>query len=82
VDLRLMGGVQRSVSAEREAIARRAAALDALSPLSVLARGFVTCESGGKRLFSIKQVSGGDKVDINFADGSAEAEIFKTACSR
>ncbi|MCL1940440.1 MAG: exodeoxyribonuclease VII large subunit, partial [Synergistaceae bacterium] len=74
-ELRLRGGVQRPLSAENEAMARRAAALDALSPLSVLARGFVTCESDKKRLFSVKQLSAGDAVDINFADGRAEAEI-------
>jgi exodeoxyribonuclease VII large subunit len=76
--LRLINGIQAPLSAEREAMARRAAALDALSPLSVLARGFVTCEANGKRLLSIKQVSSGDKVDINFADGRAEAKVTAT----
>ena len=75
-ELRLLSGVRVPLSAEREAMARRAAALDALSPLSVLARGFVTCESDGRRLSSVKQVSEGDKVEINFADGRAEAEII------
>ena len=73
--LRLIYGIQKHLSAEKEAMARRAAALDVLSPLSVLARGFVTCESDGKRLISIKQVSNGDKVDIFFADGCAEANV-------
>ena len=76
-ELRLLGGVQKTISAEREAMARRAAALDALSPLSVLARGYITCESGGKRLSSVKQISEGDIVGINFADGRAEAEIIR-----
>ena len=76
-ELRLLGSAQRFLAAGREAMARRAAALDALSPLSVLARGFVTCESGGERLYSINQVSKGDLVGINFADGHAEAEIIK-----
>ena len=73
--LRLQSGIQSPLSTEKEAMARRAAALDALSPLSVLARGYVTCESDGVRLFSIKQVTAGDKVDINFSDGRAEAKI-------
>ncbi|MCL1875830.1 MAG: exodeoxyribonuclease VII large subunit [Synergistaceae bacterium] len=73
--LRLINGIEAPLSAEREAMARRAAALDALSPLSVLARGFVTCESNGARLLSIQQVTAGDAVDINFTDGRAEAKI-------
>jgi len=76
-ELRLLGGIKSSLFSGREAMTRRAAALDALSPLSVLARGYVTCELDGKRLFSVKQVSRGDKVAINFADGRAEAEIFQ-----
>jgi exodeoxyribonuclease VII large subunit len=79
---RLLSGIQKPLSAEKEALAHRTAALDALSPLSVLARGFVTCESNGIRLSSIKQVFDGDKVDINFSDGRAEAKITALIPSR
>ena len=77
-ELRLLSGIRAPLSAEREAMAHRAAALEALSPLSVLARGFVTCELDCIRLFSVKQLSKGDIVNINFADGHAEAEIVAT----
>ena len=76
--LRLHSGIQTPLATEKEAMARRAAALDALSPLSVLTRGYVTCESDGKRLYSIKQVSTGDNVDINFMDGCIKANITET----
>lgn len=75
---RLIAGIESPLSTEREAMARRAAALDALSPLSVLARGFVTCESDGVRLHSIRQVSEGDKVCINFSDGRAAARVISS----
>ena len=74
-ELRLLSGIRVPLSAQREAMAKRAASLDALSPLAVLSRGFVTCESDDERLYSVKQLSVDDKVNINFADGHAEAKI-------
>ena len=59
----------------------RAAAgrLEAINPLSVLARGYsVTRAEDGKILNSVKALSVGDKVNILFADGEADAQIIKT----
>jgi exodeoxyribonuclease VII large subunit len=59
----------------RRATAERAAKLDALSPLAVLARGFVTCEKDGKRVRARKELAVGDRVEIHFPDGTAGAVV-------
>jgi exodeoxyribonuclease VII large subunit len=59
----------------RRALAERAARLDALSPLAVLVRGFVTCERSGERARSICDLSVGDRVEVRFADGTAGAVV-------
>lgn len=52
------------------------AALDALSPLSVLARGFISCEDeGGRPVISGTALHRGDGVHLCFADGKVGAEI-------
>ncbi|MDR2179905.1 MAG: exodeoxyribonuclease VII large subunit [Synergistaceae bacterium] len=61
----------------RKALAVRAASLEALSPLAVMARGFVTCEREGERLRSAQSVSKGERVKICFPDGGVEAKVEK-----
>ncbi|GHV36579.1 exodeoxyribonuclease 7 large subunit [Synergistales bacterium] len=51
------------------ALAVRAAYLDALSPLSALSRGFAVCETGGKRVAEVKNLSLGEHIEIRFVDG-------------
>ncbi|HEX8734066.1 MAG TPA: exodeoxyribonuclease VII large subunit [Pyrinomonadaceae bacterium] len=55
------------------------AALDALSPLSVLKRGFSIVETGaGEILRDAAQVKIKDKLKIRLANGKLEAEVLKT----
>jgi exodeoxyribonuclease VII large subunit len=61
----------------REALAVRAASLDALSPLAVLTRGFAVCERGGERIRSVNSLSPRTRVTIRFSDGAAETKVEK-----
>jgi exodeoxyribonuclease VII large subunit len=61
----------------RRALAVRAASLEALSPLAVMARGFVTCERDGQRIRSAQALSKGERVKICFPDGGVEAKVEK-----
>lgn len=49
--------------------------LDSLSPLKVLARGFSIAKKDENIIVNSKNLSVGDSVSIQFADGSAKAEI-------
>ena len=64
-------------SSERLGIAM--ASLDALSPLSVLNRGYsITQKSGGEVVSDAKQVVVGEKLDIRVAKGKFVAEVRST----
>jgi len=64
-------------NAARGALDVRAASLNALSPLAVMARGFASCEMGGKRVRSARALSEGDCVQVRFSDGGIEAKVAK-----
>lgn len=54
--------------------------LDNLSPLKVMARGFTVAQKQGKTVNSVKYLNVGDKLELTFLDGKANAtitEIFK-----
>lgn len=54
--------------------------LEALSPLAVLKRGYAVVKKipEGISVSSIKDIKGGDSVELSLSDGLAEAEIRKT----
>lgn len=68
---------EKVVSCEDANLRSRAAALDALSPLSVLARGFITCEARGARISSVGQIAENERVSLHFLDGMADAKILR-----
>jgi exodeoxyribonuclease VII large subunit len=74
---RLASAMELRLAEAQKALAVRAASLDALSPLAVLARGFVTCERDGERIRSAHVLSKGDRVKIRFSDGGVEAGVKK-----
>lgn len=51
--------------------------LEALSPLKVLARGYSIIKSDEKIITDVNDVSVGDKIFLQFAKGSAKAEIIE-----
>jgi exodeoxyribonuclease VII large subunit len=55
------------------------ASLDALSPLSVLGRGFsITENERGDILRDAKQVKKGDQLKIRLANGKLKTEVLET----
>ncbi len=69
----LVGMVQTSLQRLDKAQAR----LEALSPLSVLKRGYAVVRKlpGEKIVRSVKEIANGDRTRLDFADGRALAEI-------
>jgi len=62
---RLVSAMQRKVFVSRERYARLAAALDAMSPLKVLGRGYaIPRREDGKIIKTLKDVKSGDKVIV------------------
>ena len=55
-----------------------AASLDALSPLKVLARGYVIAgDREGKPVTSVSQLQPGDRISLRMKDGLAECKVEK-----
>ncbi len=55
---------------------RLAAALDAMSPLKVLSRGYaIASDDKGKVIKSIKNVNTGDELALRFTDGAAKCSV-------
>ncbi len=66
------------INAKDENLKIEMASLDALSPLSVLGRGFsITKNAKGKILRDVKDVKSGEKVKIQLARGKIDAEILE-----
>ena len=66
----------RALQVERERFARLAAALDALSPLKVLGRGYaLTTDGAGRVLASVSGVEPGDNVTVRLADGALRCRV-------
>ncbi|MCR5347632.1 MAG: exodeoxyribonuclease VII large subunit [Fretibacterium sp.] len=71
----LSRSMKKRVSDARGQLAVRAASLNALSPLAALSRGFVTAETDGQRLLSVKGLHAGDGLAVNFSDGRADCLV-------
>ncbi len=70
---------ERKISSLREGLNTRAARLEALSPLAVLARGYaVVSDAHGRAVTNASALSRGDSVNIRFRSGSARAVIENT----
>ncbi len=77
---RLTSGLRRSVSGQKERSARLAAALDALSPLKVLSRGYAIARKGdGTLLASVKDGAPGDRFLLHLADGGLNCKVGSPA---
>lgn len=77
---------ERQAAAARKVIDRKdenlkieMASLDALSPLSVLGRGYsITENETGKIISSIAQIKQNERVQIRLSDGKLKAEVLET----
>ncbi len=73
---RLERATDVSVREARARVARATGALDALSPLAVLQRGYsITCRPDGGVVRDARTLADGDLVDLTFAVGAARARI-------
>ncbi len=66
---RLQAAVARAVEVAQSKVASSHARLEAVSPQSVLARGYSIVHSNSKHVRSFRDVSQGDAIDIRVADG-------------
>jgi exodeoxyribonuclease VII large subunit len=69
---------QNTFSGKREAFVREAAALDAMSPLKVLSRGYAMASGeNGTMIRSVEQISRDQIIDLRLADGSASCRVLE-----
>ena len=73
---RFLAALERNLNQKRSTLVRHASALDAMSPLKVLSRGYLigTVEDGSV-LRSVHQAYIGQDIRLRFSDGSAECRI-------
>ena len=67
--------VGQTLSQKRQNTASIAGKLQALNPLSILARGYATVSRDGMTITSVKQINDNDTLDIRMADGSVRATV-------
>ena len=73
---RLVAAEERNLSACRQRFVGLAAALDAMSPLRVLGRGYAIAEDGrGQAIKSVKSLSPGDVITVELCDGRADCLV-------
>lgn len=73
---RLTHGLERSVSGQRERLARLAAALDAMSPLKVLGRGYsIAQKENGAVIASVEDAELGEHFALRLSDGSLRCRV-------
>ena len=66
---------ERQVQSRAASLGAAAAALDALSPLKVLGRGYAIARGEGGVVSSVDAVRAGDSISVTVADGSIEASV-------
>jgi exodeoxyribonuclease VII large subunit len=76
---RQSSAVKKLVDAKDENLKIEMASLDALSPLSVLKRGYsVTQNEKNKIISSVRQIKQNENVQIRLSDGKLKAKVFET----
>lgn len=73
---RLAPALRRSLDGARGRFEARVAALEALSPLSVLARGYAVVRHEGKVVRSSGEVRAGQRLDVRVSEGRFFAEVL------
>jgi len=72
---KLLSSFERQNTLRRNQFIQLVSALDAMSPLAVLKRGYSIVEKNSKVTNSVRSLKVGDNVEIKFADGDAECMI-------
>ena len=73
---RLAAAAQSCLGREEQRFARNAAALDAMSPLKVLGRGYAMAQAAdGSVLRSARQVQTGDRIEVRLGEGTLGCRV-------
>ena len=72
---RLSQAVRFRLERGKSKLSETTAALDALSPLNVLSRGYAAVAKNGETVTSAKTLRTGDKLNVRFADGAVNATV-------
>ena len=67
--------MKQAVLSAKHKLALQAQALDTLSPLKTLSRGFAKVSKNQRIVSSVSQLSSGDEIDITLSDGNAQATV-------
>ncbi len=68
--------IQARVDKARDRLSANAGKVDALSPLSILSRGYAITEKGGALIRSTDQLSINDEIGVILSDGSVRATVI------
>ena len=78
---RMVHAMQHTLDKEKRSAARLAAALDALSPLKVLGRGYsIATDKQGRVISSVAMVQSGDTLNLRMEDGSLSCRVEERKC--
>ena len=73
---KLLSRYDRIISSDKEKFQKLCAALDALSPLKILKRGYAFVENENREIIeSVTKISKGSTLNLNFSDGSAVCQV-------
>lgn len=76
MERRMLSAASQNLGKNRQRYACMTAALDAMSPLKVLARGYaIGKQEDGRLLRSVEQVQPGEKIVLALTDGDLAAEV-------
>ena len=79
LDKDLHRGLEKCLSGKQERFARLAAALDAMSPLKVLGRGYsIAQKEDGGVISSVRSVQPGERFSLRLSDGSLRCTVEET----
>ena len=74
--IRLLNGLERSVSVQKERLGRLAASLDAMSPLKVLGRGYAIAQKeNGRVVRRVEDAPSGERLTVRLSDGSLSCRV-------
>ena len=78
---KLLHGMEQTLAAQQKRMGRLAAALDALSPLKVLGRGYaIARDENGRVLTGVEQIEPGEAFDLRLADGTLACRVEERKC--
>jgi len=76
-EIRLSEAIKGCIEKKKAVIGSRAAALDSLSPLKIMSRGYSLVYKENELIKSADELSEGDRITVRFADNEANAVIVK-----